>query len=139
MASILPDSILRDTTTGAVDLDSDTFYAMLLGTGYTPSKSHAKRSDLTSEVSGTGYTAGGQVCTITVTLDTVNHKLSVAVADVTWTSANGFTAQYVAIYKHRGGAASADELVAIGDFGSGRAAGGGNYVVSQSSPITIQN
>ena len=139
MASIIPDSLLRDIATGAVDLDTDVFYAMLLGTGYTPSKSHAKRSDLTSEVSGTGYTAGGQVCTITVTLDTVNHKLSVAVADVTWTSANGFTAQYVAIYKHRGGAASADELVAIGDFGSGRAAGGGNYVVSQSSPITIQN
>ena len=61
MASFGYNSMLRDTVTGAIDFDTDTFKVMLVGAGYTESRAHSKRSDVSSEVSGAGYTAGGAV------------------------------------------------------------------------------
>lgn len=42
-------------------MGSDTFKMMLVTSSYTFSKAHAKRSDITNEVVGTGYAAGGLV------------------------------------------------------------------------------
>lgn len=139
MTSMVPDSLMRDIATGAVDLDSDTFYAMLL-IGYTPNKAHSTRADVQAfEVSGTGYTAGGQACAIVVTLDAVTHRLSVAVGDVTWAGASGWSARHLAIYKRRGGAANLDNLMAVGDFLVDKVAGGGAFVVNNPNPILLSN
>lgn len=43
-----------------VDMDSDDIRVMLVGSSYTPdSTAHAYKSDITAEISGTNYTAGG--------------------------------------------------------------------------------
>lgn len=136
MVSIVPYSLALDLATGAVDFDTHSFKIMLLTASYTPNKAHSKRSDLTNQVSGTGYTAGGQAITVaSVTRST--GTTSVAWNTVTWSSANSFSAAYGAIYRDRGGAASADELVAVLDFGGAVAASGGNYVLTVSTPLRI--
>lgn len=109
---------------GAVNLTSLTLKMMLVTSGYTPNRNtHAFRSDLgATEVSGTGYTAGGNsLSTVTVTMDGSGNITIDANDPATWaTAAGGFTnARRAVIYIARGGASSADELVAYSDdFGA---------------------
>lgn len=139
MASLIYNSFLEDVTTGDMDLDSDTFYAMLVTATYTPNKdTHTKRSDVTNEVTGTGYTAGGEEVGVTVTKDTANDRLDVEFDNVSWTGAT-ITARACVIYKYRGGLASADELVAYVDFGSNVSSTNAAFAVTFSSPLRFQN
>lgn len=117
MASFCYDSYIDDVLAGNI-VKADTYYVMLATSAYTPNKgTNLKRSDVTNEVSGTGYTADGQGIAPTFAKDTTNHKNTVTFPQVTWPSST-ITARYAVYYKHRGGASSADELVAVDDFGS---------------------
>lgn len=117
MASFAYDSYMHDVVTGQI-VSTDTYYVMLCTTAYTPNKgTHAKRSAVTNEITGTGYTAGGQAIVPTFTNDTANHKEVIAFPAITW-PASTLTARYAVYYKRRGGAASADELVCVDDFGA---------------------
>lgn len=62
-----------------IDLDSDTIKAMLVTNAYAPSPSHCYKSDVTNEVTGTGYTAGGATLTgVTVAYTAANSWSQVA-------------------------------------------------------------
>lgn len=134
MASIIPNSLLADEAKGAVDFDTDSFKVMLLTSSYTPNKdTHTKRSDLTNEVVGTGYTAGGAAATVTVgAVDTANDRVDITLGGASWTTAT-ITARYAAYYKARGGASSADELVYINDFGSDVTSTAGTFTLNAST------
>jgi hypothetical protein len=112
------DSCLADIAKGNIDFDTDSFKVILHTSSFTPNRATmAKRSNLTNEVSSTGYTAGGSAVTVTVaSVDTTNHRAVVTFASVVWSTAT-ITARYASIYKSRGGLASADELVGWVDFG----------------------
>lgn len=135
MASFLYNSAKVKIFTGVIDLDTDTFKVMLLTSSYTPDRdSHVFRSDLTNEVSGTGYTAGGAtLASVTVTQDNTNDRAVFDAADTTWSSSTIAAARYAVIYKSRGGAASADELVCLIDFASDRSSDGGPFTISWNS------
>ena len=137
MASYTPFELVEDISRGDVDFDTDSFKMMLVDNTYTPSQAHSKRSDYTAdEVSGTGYTAGG--ATTTVTVSRSNGVASMTFSNVTWTGAGpGWTARRAVIYKDRGGAASADEVVAVIDFGGDQVTNGTDFVVQLSSALTI--
>ena len=138
MASFIYNSCIDDMAKGAIDFDTDTFKVMLVTSGYTANKdTHDKRDDVTNEVSGTGYTAGGVTSACTVTKDTANDKVTLSFAAVSWASST-ITARGAVIYKSRGGASSADELVAFNDFGTDVASASGTFTVS-TSVITLQN
>ena len=138
MASLIYNSAIDDMARGAIDYDTDTFKAMLVTSTYTPNKdTDLKRSAVTNEVVGTGYTAGGVASVCTVTKDTANDKVTLSFAAVSWASST-ITARALVIYKSRGGASSADELVAYNDFGSDVSSSGGTFSVAAST-ITLQN
>jgi len=139
MASLVYNSAIRDASVGNIDFDSDTFKMMLVTSTYTASKSHAKRSDITNEVTGTGYTAGGNAaaCTVAAT-DNVNNDVEITFSITSWTSAT-ITARAGVIYKSRGGASSADELVGYVDFTSDTTSTNGTFAVTISSPLKFQN
>lgn len=139
MASLIYDSLADDVSKGNVIASTDSFKAMLVTSTYAPNKAtHAKRSDVTNEVSGTGYSAGGNSVTCTVAKDTVNHKETWTFSNPSWASST-ITARAAVIYKARGGLASADELVAYVDFGADVSSTAGTFSVTFSSPLTIQN
>lgn len=139
MASLIYNSAIRDEATGAIDYDTDTFYAMLVTSAYTPDKDvHNRRDDVTNEVVGAGYTAGGQAVTVTVAaVDTANDRVVITFASHNWPTAT-ITARGEVIYKRRGGASSADELVYYNDFGSDITSTAGTFTVAAST-ITKQN
>jgi len=138
MASLIYNSCLDDTVKGSIDFDTDTFKMILVTSSYTAAKTHAKRSDVTNEVSGTGYTTGGNAAAVTCTKDNTNNREDITFAITSWTTAT-ITARAGVIYKSRGGLASADELVAYVDFGTDVTSTAGTFSVTISSPLRFQN
>ena len=137
MASFVYNSCIDDMARNAIDFDTDSFKVMLVTSSYTPDKdTHLKRSSVTNEVSGTGYTAGGVTSVCTVTKDTANDRVTLSFAAVSWASST-ITARGAVIYKSTG-TASNDNLVAYNDFGSDVASASGTFTVG-ASVITLQN
>ena len=138
MASLIYNSAIFDASTGAIDFDTDTFKMMLVTSSYTAAKTHTKRNAVTNEVSGTGYTAGGNAAAATVTKDDTNSRVDITFSITSWTSST-ITARAGVIYKSRGGASSADELVGYVDFGSDVSSTAGTFSVTITSPLRFQN
>ena len=140
MASLIYNSCVDDAARGLIDFDTDTFYGMLVTDAYTPNKdTHTRRSDVTNEVGASGsYAAGGAATACTVTKDTALDKVTCAFAALAFTTAT-ITARACVIYKRRGGAASADELVAYVDFGSNITSTADTFTATFSTPLTYQN
>jgi hypothetical protein len=137
MASLIYNSTIDDMARGAIDFDSNSFKALLVTSSYTPNKdTHDKRDDVTNEVSGTGYTAGGVTTACTVTKDTANDRVTLQFAAVSWATST-ITARALVIYKSTG-TASTDNLVAYNDFGSDVSSTAGTFSVAAST-ITLAN
>jgi len=138
MASLIYNSAIYDASIGSIDFDTDTFKMMLVTSSYTAAKTHTKRNAVTNEVTGTGYTAGGNAAAATVTKDDTNSRVDITFAITSWTSST-ITARAGVIYKSRGGASSADELVGYVDFGSDISSTAGTFSVTITSPLRFQN
>lgn len=82
-----------------IDWDTDAIKVMLCTSTYTPNQdTHQYKSDVTNEVTGTGYTAGGATltsCTSTYTAGT--NTLTLDAADVSWPNST-IVARYAVIY-----------------------------------------
>ena len=121
----------------SADISDDTFKVALVTSSYTPDKdTHEHFDDDTNEVSGTGYSAGGNTVTGTLTLDTANDKLTLEFASTSWTSAT-ITARG-AVYYSSTGTASTSTLIAYNDFGSDVAVTSGTLALAAST-VTLQN
>jgi len=134
MADVVFNSFKRDVANGAIDLDTDSIKVMLVTSSYTPDQdTHTKRSDVTNEITGTGYTAGGvALANKTVTADNTNNRGVFDADDSSWTTAT-ITARGAVLYKARGGASSADELIAYIDFGADKISTAGTFLVTWAS------
>lgn len=128
MANVIYNSFKRDIQNGSIDLDTDDIKVMLVTSAYTPDiDAHTKRSDITNEVSGTGYTAGGaSLANKAVTVDNTNDLGKFDADDVVWSSST-ITARGAVLYKARGGAATADELIAYLDFVTDKISTAGDF------------
>lgn len=117
MASFIYDSFLADMASGAANT-SHSYKAMLVTGSYAEDRgAHSKRSSITNEVSGTGYTTGGVALTLTASLNTTTHALTLTIPAASWPSST-ITARKLIVYRARGGASSADELVCCIDHGT---------------------
>ena len=104
------DSYKDDLLEGAIDLTTDTIKVALVTSSYTFSSAHDFFDDITNEVAGTGYTAGGEtITTPTVTTGTFDA------ADTQWSSLTT-TAAGAVVYKDTG-VSSTSPLIAFIAFG----------------------
>lgn len=131
MANVIFNSFKRDIMNGSIDLDTDTIKIMLVTSAYTPNQdTHTKRSDVTNEVVGAGYTAGGvTLANKVVSADNAGNK-GVFTCDAISIPTATITAAGCVIYKSRGGASSADEIIAYGDFGGDITSTGGTFNIT---------
>lgn len=132
----LPDHLAR----GAINFATGSFKCMLVSA--VPSESNldtwVNRSDVTTEVTGTGYTAGGVAVTATVSsVDTTNNRVSITFSNLSpgWTSST-ITALAAIVYLSTG-TSSTDKLVSMVDFGGSVASSSGNFSVTFSTPLYI--
>lgn len=128
MANVIYNSFKRDIQNGSIDLDTDTIHVALVTSAYVPDIDlHTKFSDITNEVVGAGYVAGGSALAgKLVTADNTNDLGKFDADDVTW-AASTITARGAVLYKKRGGAATADELIAYLDFTTDKISTAGNF------------
>ena len=133
MANAIYNSFKKDIMSGAIDLDTDTIKVMLVTSSYTPNiDTHDFMDDVTNEVSGTGYTAGGaELASKTVTVDTTDDEGVFDAADLTW-STSTITARGAVLYKSTG-ASTTSPLICYFDFGSDQTSSAGNFAISWSS------
>lgn len=131
MANVIYNSFKRDIANGSIDLDTDTVKIMLVTSAYTPDiDAHTKRSDITNEVVGAGYTAGGAtLASKTVTANNTTDKGVFDATDVVWTTST-ITARGAVLYKSRGGASSADELICYLDFTTDQISSSGDFNIA---------
>lgn len=115
---------------GAFDLVNDTIKIMLVTSAYTPNAdTHTTRADVTNEVTGTGYTAGGAtLASKAVTQDNTDDEGVWDAADVTWASSS-ITARGAVLYQSNGGASSGDPLIAYIDFSTDQTSSSGDFTI----------
>ena len=118
MSNVVYNSAKQKIMDGSIDLDTDTIKIALVTSSYTPNQDdHEDYADLTNEVTGTGYTAGGATLTnTTITKDNANNRGVFDADDVTWTTAT-ITARGAVIYKDSG-VDSTSWLITYKDFGA---------------------
>lgn len=130
-ASFAYDSFLDDTFAGSI-VKTDTFKCALV-TGYTPNQTtHTRWSDVQAfEITGTGYTAGGNTVVPTWTKDTTNHRMTIVFPQTTWTSST-LSATRAVCYKSTG-TASTSPLIFQDDFGSTVTTSAGTFTLNAST------
>lgn len=131
MADVIYNSFKRDIMNGAIDLDTDTIKVMLVTSTYTVDQdAHTKRSDITNEVVGTGYSSGGSaLANKAVTADNTDNEGVFDADDLSWTTST-ITARGAVLYKSRGGADTADELICYLDFTTDKVSTAGTFTIS---------
>lgn len=122
---------LKTLTSKLANLSTDNLNAVLLSSTYTPNQdTHQFQSDLTGEVSGTGYTAGGKALTgVTVTYNGSTNTLTLDANDVSW-SAVSVTARYVVIVDTTPGSGATNPLICYQDFGGDVPASSGTFTIT---------
>ena len=125
--------------TAGVNFSTGTFKCLLTSAGPSATQldTWVNRSDVTTEVAGTGYTAGGVPVTVTVgAIDTVNNRLPITLTDLApgWTSST-ITAACAIIYLSTGTAAT-DTLIAAVDIGATTSTNG-TFSVTFTTPLYI--
>jgi hypothetical protein len=135
MASKIYGSLVAKAFNKEVDWDSDTIKVALVSSAYTPNQdTHDYLDDvIANEVTGTGYTAGGQaLASKTVTYDAANNVTVLDAADVTW-AASTITARYAVVYDDAGATNAQKVLLGYVDFGSDQSSTNGNFTITWDS------
>ena len=108
------------------DTTADRFKVMLVTSSYTPDfGTHDFKDDVTNEVVGTGYSAGGESLT-SVTLTQSGGTITFDADDVTWTSST-ITARGAVVYDE---SLLNDPLICYIDFGADKSSSSGDFVLS---------
>jgi hypothetical protein len=110
---------VKNLNNGGIDWDTDTIKLGLYTSSYTPDQdTHDFRDDLgANELSATGYSAS-TIGTRSVSTDAASNEIRAIGDDVVWTITGAAAFRYGVIYKSRGGASSADEIIGYIDFGA---------------------
>jgi hypothetical protein len=113
-----------------VDWDTDTIKVALTTSSYIPDQdAHDYFNDVTNEVTGTGYTAGGATLgSKTSTYTSGTNVLSLDAADTVWSSST-ITARYAVIYVSTG-TASTSLLLGYVDFDGNITSTAGNFTIT---------
>ena len=110
-------------------LEAEDNKVLMCEDAYTPNfDTHDFRNDVTNEVSGTGYTAGGAALTSTeVTL--ASGLLTFDAADVSWASSTIPNAMAAVFYTNVG-ASTTDQLISLHDFVTAASTSNGTFQIA---------
>lgn len=113
-----------------IDWGSDTIKVALATSSYSPNQdTHNYFDDITNEVSGTGYTAGGATLgSKTEAYTSGTNTYTFDAADVSWASST-ITARYAILYRDTG-TASTSPLIGYVNFGADVVTSNGTFQIT---------
>lgn len=134
MASLIYNRFFMDLALKATNLDTDDLRVALVDSTYTPNKDNTRwvtgSDPFDSEVTGSGYTAGGaQLANTTVTQDDTNDLVKFDADDVTWQTST-ITARNAVVYDST---IANKNLVACYQFTEDKSSANGNFTIQWSS------
>lgn len=129
-AIVLFDNYLLSQGNKEIDLENDVLKVMLTTSTYTPdAATHAYKDNVTNEVVGTGYTAGGATITNNVyTLTGASDWATLNGDDVTWATST-ITARYAVIYDSTPATDATRPLIGYMDFSTDQITSGTDFVI----------
>jgi hypothetical protein len=132
MPSKLYGQFLSQALNKEIDWDTDTIKVALLTNAYTPDQDvHNYLDDVVAnEVSGTGYTAGGNtLANKTNSYNSATNVITLDADDTTWSSST-ITARYAVIYDATPATNATRPLIGYVDFGSDQSSSNGNFTIT---------
>jgi hypothetical protein len=114
-----------------IDYDTDVIKIMLLTNAYTLNQdTHVYKSDLTNEVAGTGYTAGGAtLASKAITYTGATNVVMLDADDPDWPNST-IVARYAIIYDSSPATDATRPLLGYIDFGQDRQSDGGAFHIT---------
>lgn len=114
-----------------VDWNSDTIKCMLCTSSYIPDQdTHQYKSSITNEVTGTGYTAGGNtLASCTSGYTTATNVQMLDAADTSWATST-ITARYAVVYDGTPATDATRPLVCYIDFGADVSSIGASFTIA---------
>lgn len=118
------------TSARRIDWVNDTIKVSLHTSLYTPDQdAHDFFDDLTNEISGTGYTAGGATLAgKTLTYDTATNRVRCKASNSAWTNSTFGPLRIAVVYKDTG-VASTSPLLTYFDFGGDVSVASGTFTI----------
>lgn len=114
--------------TGAFNLPTDPLNILLTNSTYTPNiDTHTYVSDLTGEITGTGYSRLA-LTGVSWIYDSTNHQCVLGAAQAQWTTAT-FTCAYAVIYKNTG-TDTTSRLVSYVNLDGNRSPAGVDFIIT---------
>lgn len=134
MASFVYNSAAKDAFLGRIIVGTSVFKTMLVNVNYVENQdTHTTRANITSEVSGTNYTAGGQIVVPTLTQDLTTNQTVITFPAMTWANLTATGIRKAVYYVANGGATSGDYLFGLNDLGADYSASGNSFNLASSS------
>lgn len=131
MAGKLYGNVVKAAFNKEIDFDSDSIKVALVSSAYTPNQdTHDYWDDVVAnEVSGAGYTAGGQALSgKTVTYDSATNTLILDANDSVWAGST-ISARYAVVYNDTGATNGQKALIGYQDMGD-QSSTNGNFTVT---------
>ena len=111
-----------------IDFLADSMKVMLTTSTYTPNQdTHDYKDDVTNEVTGTGYTAGGEALTTPTNTNTLN-VVTFDAADTAWASST-ITARLAVLYDATPASDATRPLMLWVDFGQNESSSSGTFTI----------
>jgi len=124
MASEMYNRFKANLMNKEIDLEADVIKVMLLDDSHSFTATHNQKSEIVAnEISGTGYTAGGEALASKAVTQGETTKWDAD--DVEWTGAT-FTAYHAVIYDDD---LTNDDLIASIDFGGAKSVSAGTFKI----------
>jgi len=129
MSDVVFNRFLTELLKSSIDFVNDTFYVMLVTEDYTPDPvAHVFIDDITEEVVGTGYVAGGkELAGQLVSQDDIDNEGVFDGNNPIWTGAS-FVARGAIVYKNTGTPATSPVLF-YKDFNTNRTPDNGDFTI----------
>lgn len=130
---------LKQNNGNAIDLDAASIKVMIVTSAYTPNQAHDFKDDITNEVSGTNYTAGGTaIGGVTLALD--GNTVEWIHNDITWAmSGGGFANGRTFIWYEDTGNAATSKLIMYMQEGADFGNTGGDLILDASATTGVMN
>jgi hypothetical protein len=145
VASLTSNRFRKLMMDGDIDLVNDSGIKVMLTTAaYTPNKDHNFASQVTNELSGTGYAGGFNgsgrkaLASRAVTQDDSNDWSYFDAADLTWTAINAGTVGYAIVIKEVTADSDSPILVVV-DVSPDIVTNGGDYTIQWASDGICKN
>lgn len=119
------------TAARRVDWVTNSIKVALATSAYTPNQdTHTFFSDVTNEVTGTGYSAGGVALgTKSVSYDSASNETRLLAAASSWSGAT-ITARYAIVYDATTGVAGTEPLLGYVDFGGDQSTSAATFQIT---------